>query len=151
MKNAIVLLAAIFLFSACSTVQEMDPRAKGAITGTAIGSGLGAIIGHQTGRAGEGVAIGAGIGAIAGGFMGNESRKVDQRMEDQDERQRSQDREIERQRREIEELRRQRSQDDPNQYRGGQYVPSYDQRRNDPNYDYQDSREPYGSRQGSQY
>ena len=43
--------------------------------GAAAGAGLGAIIGHQSGHAGEGALIGAGAGAVTGYVIGNESDK----------------------------------------------------------------------------
>ena len=44
---------------------------QGAVTGGALGAGAGAIIGHQTERAGEGAAIGAAVGALGGGLVGH--------------------------------------------------------------------------------
>ena len=44
---------------------------QGAVTGGALGAGAGAIIGHQTDKAGEGAAIGAGLGALGGGLVGH--------------------------------------------------------------------------------
>jgi uncharacterized protein YcfJ len=44
---------------------------QGAVTGGALGAGTGAIIGHQTDRAGEGAAIGAAVGALGGGLIGH--------------------------------------------------------------------------------
>jgi hypothetical protein len=43
---------------------------ESAVVGSALGAGAGAIIGHQTGHAGEGAAIGAGFGAVTGGLIG---------------------------------------------------------------------------------
>lgn len=44
---------------------------QGAVTGGALGAGAGAIIGHQTDRAGEGAAVGAALGAVSGGLVGH--------------------------------------------------------------------------------
>jgi uncharacterized protein YcfJ len=44
---------------------------QGAALGTAVGAGTGAIVGHQTGHAGEGAAVGAGLGALGGGLIGH--------------------------------------------------------------------------------
>lgn len=57
-------------FSACSS-KDFGRRETGALIGTAVGAGVGAIVGNRSGRAGEGVAIGAGLGALGGGLIGN--------------------------------------------------------------------------------
>jgi uncharacterized protein YcfJ len=46
-----------------------------AAVGTGLGAATGAIIGHQSGHAGEGALIGAGAGALGGYIIGNESDK----------------------------------------------------------------------------
>jgi len=45
--------------------------AQGALVGSAIGAGTGAIIGNQSDHAGAGTAIGAGVGALTGGLIGH--------------------------------------------------------------------------------
>ena len=102
-------LTALLLLSACE--QPLTSREKGVLTGTAIGSGAGAIIGHATGSTGAGIAIGAGLGALTGGLIGNESQVQEKRQEEQDERLRRQEEELRRQRREIDELRREGGRD----------------------------------------
>lgn len=62
------LLTLLLFFFGCSG--KVSNTTAGAVTGTAIGSGLGAIIGSATGRAGAGTAIGAGVGAVTGVLMG---------------------------------------------------------------------------------
>ena len=59
----------LFFFTACSG-SGLGTTEKGAISGAAVGTGLGAIVGHQHGRGGEGAAIGAGFGALSGGLIG---------------------------------------------------------------------------------
>ncbi|MCP4652532.1 MAG: hypothetical protein GY858_04015 [Candidatus Omnitrophica bacterium] len=49
----------------------------GAGVGALAGAGLGAIIGHQSGHAGEGAAIGAGAGVLTGGLIGHHMDKKD--------------------------------------------------------------------------
>ena len=44
---------------------------KGAVAGGLLGAGAGAIIGHQSGHAGEGALIGAAAGGTAGAVYGN--------------------------------------------------------------------------------
>lgn len=65
----------------CSTT---DPTQKGAMigggSGALAGAALGAIIGNQSGKAGQGAAIGAGLGALtgaaAGGLIGNSQQNM---------------------------------------------------------------------------
>lgn len=109
LRRGFVFLSLVSLV-ACSA-QPLSGREKGVLGGAAIGSGLGAIIGNQTGNTGAGIAIGAGAGALSGGLIGNEMDNVDTRSRDQDERMRRQEEELRRQQREIEELRRQRGGD----------------------------------------
>lgn len=104
-RSLIVLLSASLLISACSESKGLSGRETGALGGGALGAGLGAIIGHATGRTGEGIAIGAGTGALAGGLLGNNSDVEDERYKSQDEALRRQEEELRRQRREIQELR----------------------------------------------
>jgi Glycine zipper len=66
---ALLALATAFLGTSC---QNYGPNAnRGAATGALIGAGAGAIIGNQSGNAGEGALIGAAAGGIAGGAYGN--------------------------------------------------------------------------------
>lgn len=48
---------------------------EGAISGTLIGAGAGAIIGSLTGSAGRGAIIGAAAGAIGGGVLGDQNAR----------------------------------------------------------------------------
>ena len=54
------------LFTGCTTTQGQD----GAVLGGILGGTAGAIIGHQSGDAGEGALIGAGLGAVTGAIIG---------------------------------------------------------------------------------
>ncbi len=104
-RSFVAIVALSLLLSACSESKGLSGRETGAIGGGALGAGLGAIIGHATGRTGEGIAIGAGVGALSGGLLGNESDVQDERYKSQDEALRRQEEELRRQRREIQELR----------------------------------------------
>lgn len=70
-KVAFVLgaLFLMFLVASCGTTEG------GALAGGALGAGTGAVIGHQTGHAGEGALIGGAVGAVSGGLIGHELEK----------------------------------------------------------------------------
>ena len=75
MKNVLITAAAVlpFFFSGCET--QLSETESGALAGSALGAGLGAIVGEQHGEAGAGTAIGAGTGAVAGGLIGEGIRR----------------------------------------------------------------------------
>ena len=55
---------------------ETTPVQQGAMEGSLLGAGLGAIIGNQShSRGGEGALIGAGAGALAGALLGDQVQK----------------------------------------------------------------------------
>jgi len=60
---SILLIASLL---GCTTTQ------KGAGVGVAAGAGLGAIIGHQSGKTAEGAAIGAAAGGLGGALIGEQ-------------------------------------------------------------------------------
>ena len=67
MRKSMAFLLLLFFtvaITGCSTTQ------KGAGIGAVAGAGLGAIIGHQSGNAGEGAVIGGLGGAAAGALLG---------------------------------------------------------------------------------
>lgn len=67
---ALLALAAAGLFSSCA--QPAGPNTqRGAVIGALGGAAAGAIIGNQSGHAGEGALIGAGVGAAGGAAIGN--------------------------------------------------------------------------------
>lgn len=70
---SIAVVAATTLLSfGCQTPEgTTDRTATGALVGGLIGAGTGAIIGHQSGDAGEGALIGGAIGALTGGIVGH--------------------------------------------------------------------------------
>jgi YMGG-like Gly-zipper len=69
LTSAAAVLAAITL-SNCSGPTGPDTQ-RGAVVGGLLGAGAGAIIGNQSGHAGEGALIGAGAGALGGAAIGN--------------------------------------------------------------------------------
>lgn len=80
-RTIITLMVAIvsvsFLFvTGCETQAQ-----SGALLGGLGGAGLGAIIGHQSGHAGEGALIGGAVGAGGGYILGNERDKQQTRQQ----------------------------------------------------------------------
>lgn len=51
--------------------QGMNRTQKGSLGGAAVGAGMGALIGKQSGHGGRGAVIGGAIGALSGGLIGN--------------------------------------------------------------------------------
>jgi uncharacterized protein YcfJ len=71
MKSRILLPAILFsgmVLSGCATTHHGQDTA---VFGGLLGAATGAIIGNQTGDAGEGALIGAGLGALVGGAIGD--------------------------------------------------------------------------------
>lgn len=73
MRKAIVAGLALGLLAVpgltgCNTTPTQD----GALMGSLLGAGAGAIIGNQSGKQGEGALIGAGAGALAGALVGDQ-------------------------------------------------------------------------------
>lgn len=77
----------------------------GALGGTAMGAGLGAIIGHETGNTGAGIAIGSAAGALTGALIGRQFDKTDQELAERERRMSEQERQLEENRKLMEELR----------------------------------------------
>ena len=67
--SACALVAALTL-SNCSGPTGPETQ-RGAVVGGLLGAGAGAIIGNQSGRAGEGALIGAAAGGLGGAAIGN--------------------------------------------------------------------------------
>ena len=104
--------AALCLFSAVMLLALQGCRdaglggtEQGAIAGGAIGAGLGAIVGNQSGHPGAGLAIGSAVGALSGGLIGNQFDQDDDRLKNRDRRMRNQNDELAENRRLIQELR----------------------------------------------
>ncbi|MBI4343782.1 MAG: glycine zipper 2TM domain-containing protein [Candidatus Omnitrophica bacterium] len=70
---SVMLVIAGLAMAGCEAVGTAAQKksVQGGLLGSALGAGAGAIIGNQTGRAGEGAAIGAGLGALGGALVGN--------------------------------------------------------------------------------
>lgn len=71
-RTTAAVTAAAFI-SSCANIQndQTRTRTEGALAGSVIGGGLGAIIGHQSGRGWEGALIGAAAGGLAGLAVGD--------------------------------------------------------------------------------
>ncbi|MFZ5863313.1 MAG: OmpA family protein [Nitrospirota bacterium] len=65
------VIVALFGAAALTGCEGMSRTQKGAVAGTAVGAGLGALIGKQSGHAGRGALIGGAVGALSGGLVGN--------------------------------------------------------------------------------
>jgi len=65
----------LLLMMVCGCETTLNETQSGALAGTALGAGLGAIIGNPIWHAGAGTAIGAGAGALAGGLIGEGMRR----------------------------------------------------------------------------
>jgi hypothetical protein len=66
-------ITAIAFVSSCTNIKDDQTRtrAEGTLAGSLIGGGLGAIIGHQSGRGVEGALIGAAAGGLVGLAVGD--------------------------------------------------------------------------------
>jgi hypothetical protein len=73
---AIALALTTIMFVGCETQGQ-----TGAAVGTAAGAGIGAIVGHQKGKATEGALIGGAVGGGTGYIIGNEGDKKQQKAE----------------------------------------------------------------------
>jgi len=69
LTSTCALLAAL-TFSNCSGPTGPDTQ-RGAVVGSLIGAGAGAIIGNQSGNPGQGALIGAAAGGLGGAALGN--------------------------------------------------------------------------------
>ena len=104
MKRVLFLVAVSFFLTACSQT-GLNKTTTGTLGGGAVGAGLGAIVGSQTGHAGPGIAIGTALGALGGALVGNQLDRQDSQtaaLQDRADRQKQQ---LEENRRLIEELR----------------------------------------------
>jgi hypothetical protein len=67
---AFLALATVGFATSCSGPTGPNTQ-RGAVIGGLGGAAAGAVIGNQSGRAGEGALIGAGVGALGGAAIGN--------------------------------------------------------------------------------
>lgn len=87
-KTVIILLTVILYigFTSCKAVQNANNKQKGAVIGTTGGAILGAIIGNNVGKGGNGE-LGAVIGGVIGGgagiLIGNKMDKQAQKIEEE--------------------------------------------------------------------
>lgn len=70
--NLIVLLSAVLIFQGCASWNKTQ---KGAVIGTAAGTGMGAVIGRASGNTALGAIIGAAVGGATGAVIGNQMDK----------------------------------------------------------------------------
>ena len=76
MKKTLMTLIASAGMLGLSSCSNYDTAAKNdAGTGAILGSAVGGIIGHQSGRGLEGAALGGAVGAAGGYAVGNEKDK----------------------------------------------------------------------------
>ncbi len=116
MKKCYFCLICVFTLLASSCTQNYTMTEQSTAAGGAIGAGLGAIIGSQTGDAGAGLVIGALAGSGTGALIGNaiEKNNNQQQMASHDARISNNTRQIDSQKYEIQELRQRR---EDNSYR----------------------------------
>ena len=74
-------LLLLLLLCACQD-SRIGSTGQGAIAGGAIGAGLGAIVGNQSGHPGTGAAIGSAVGALSGGLIGSQFDQDDRRLKE---------------------------------------------------------------------
>jgi hypothetical protein len=108
-----IFLLSPFVFSCAA---PLSTREKGALGGTALGAGTGAIIGAATGHTVAGTLIGAGLGGLTGAILGDQMQNQQTQQAEQQRQLEAQQQEIERQKAEIERLRNSQMEED-------EYVP----------------------------
>ncbi len=69
--TAAVSVAFAFSLGLTTGCESMNRTQKGTLTGSAVGAGLGALIGKRSGHTGRGALIGGAVGALSGGLVGN--------------------------------------------------------------------------------
>ena len=100
----LALLGLALTLSSCST-EPGETTQMGAVTGGAIGAGLGVLIGSQTGDPGTGLVLGGAAGAGTGALIANSMEAQEKAIKTQEEALERQEQTIQAQRREINELR----------------------------------------------
>jgi hypothetical protein len=78
MKNRSMLAAVGLVLAVAAT--SCTSTQTGTVVGGGVGAGAGAIIGHQSGDAGEGALIGGALGALTGAIVGHEIDKTKQQQ-----------------------------------------------------------------------
>ena len=78
MRNKSILMAVGLILAIAAT--SCTSTQTGTVFGGGIGAGAGAIIGHQSGDAGEGALIGGALGALTGAIVGHEIDKSKQQQ-----------------------------------------------------------------------
>lgn len=80
-RRSLLLALAVSMSVGAGCTSPGKKTAIGAGAGAAAGGVLGAIIGHQTGKRGEGALVGAAVGGILGGTIGNRLDKQAKELE----------------------------------------------------------------------
>lgn len=86
--NRIVAVGCALAVVALAGCESMGTAAQskttqGAVLGSLLGAGTGAIVGNQSHHAGAGTAIGAGLGALGGAMMGHALEETQQAAQQQ--------------------------------------------------------------------
>jgi outer membrane protein OmpA-like peptidoglycan-associated protein len=82
----VLALTVVFTFSNCKSIQNANNKQKGAVIGATGGAVLGAIIGNNVGKGGNGelgAVIGGVVGGTAGVLIGNKMDKQAQKIEEE--------------------------------------------------------------------
>lgn len=67
----LVVLPALVILTGCVSSDSYVYTKRGAVVGTMLGAGVGAVIGNQKGHSGQGALIGGIAGALLGGVAGS--------------------------------------------------------------------------------
>lgn len=93
-----VIVPAIVIVSGCATrgrLSAVEHTGFTSVASSAVGSGVGAVVGNQLGLTGEGAAVGAGAGLLGGFVLGAQLDSMAYRIEKADEALKLAEREIE--------------------------------------------------------
>lgn len=84
-RVAMAFAVSMIALSGCENIgtAAQSKTTQGAVVGSLLGAGTGAIIGNQSDHAGAGTAIGAGLGALAGGLVGHAMEEKNQAAQQQ--------------------------------------------------------------------
>lgn len=99
------LFACLGFLVSCAGSRGPTMREQGALGGAALGTGLGAIVGNQSGHSGQGALIGGAAGLLAGALIGNQMQNTEDNLNQRDDAIRRQQEQLEENRRLISELR----------------------------------------------
>lgn len=75
-KKTVMLFFTVVIMAGCATTNHTINTKQRSVQGGIIGSSIGGIVGHQSGRGLEGAAIGSLIGAAAGAVWGSSEDEI---------------------------------------------------------------------------